>query len=155
YGMCASDLNDDRVSPDGPRRLMSAGDVVVWCRHRPEGAPWCLRHFAEERLTGAWRLFRHRNGIRLWAADHVEKLWPGACPEAAAEARGNLAPAADLHTNLGHQSPPATPEFRLDLLKAAGKVSPDFPFLDNYRLDGYLTYLHRLLDWAAQHRVPI
>jgi hypothetical protein len=40
-------------------------------------------------------------------------------------------------------------------LKAQNLVDAHFHFLDDYRLGGHLQYLHRILDWAAEHRVAV
>ena len=39
----------------------------------------------QERLGRGWQLFAYRDGIRLWAADNAERLWPGLCADAAAQ----------------------------------------------------------------------
>lgn len=155
YGITATDINDDRVVPQSPRELMDARDVVRWCRERPESTWWAVRNYGGERLTGAWKLMQYRDGIRLWAADKVENLWPGLCPEVAAEARAARERRESLRGSNGFQSPEPTPDFRLDCLKAAGKVEDTFSFLENYHVGVYLVYLHRLLDWAEIHHVPI
>jgi hypothetical protein len=154
YGITATDLNDDRVEPLGPRALMDADDVADWVRARPEAASWCLRHFASERLARAWQLYYYSEGIGLWAADRAERLYPGLCPDAAAQARAR----AGFNERLcrgGFLTAPATPDFRLDCLKARGAISPWFPYLENYRLGTYLAYLHRLIDWAGARGVPL
>ena len=87
YGITASDLNDSRDEPHGPRSLMEARDVLTWIRLRPKAAEWCLRQYGLARLSRSWNLFHFRNGIRLWAAHQIERLLPEACPEASAEAR--------------------------------------------------------------------
>jgi hypothetical protein len=156
YGITASDLNDDRVEPQGPRYLMAPGDVVRWARRRPADALWCVKQFLQERLGRGWQLFSYRDGIRLWAADNAERLWPGLCADAAAEARQNLFRSEILSTGPGLIAPPPAPRSaRLDVLKAEGRPIPPFPFLDHFRLGDYLAQLHRLLDWAAGHSVPL
>src|SRR5262249_47516383 len=35
YGITATDLNDSRLEPQGPRELMTTADVVAWARARP------------------------------------------------------------------------------------------------------------------------
>jgi hypothetical protein len=154
YGITATDLNEDRVEPQGPRTLMDAGDVAAWVRARPEAASWCLRHFASERVARAWQLYYHSEGIRLWAADRAERLRPGLCPELAAEARSRAGYNERLSRG-GFLTAAATPAGRLDCRKAAGSIGPEFPFLDNYRIGTYLAYLHRLIDWAAARGVPL
>jgi hypothetical protein len=155
YGITASDLNDSRDEPQGPRCLMDCDDLLTWTRSRPKRIEWCLRHFIHGRASRLWNLFHHRNGIRLWAADQAERLWPGACPEAAARARDGQLFSAALRSGDGFAPRPYLQVSRLDELRTAGQISPHFPFLENYRLGGHLTYLHRLLDWAAEHDVPI
>jgi hypothetical protein len=155
YGITATDLNDSRDEPQGPRVLMDFGDLLCWARHRPESIEWCLRHFAKARVTRLWNLFRFRNGIRLWAADCAERLWPGVCPEAAAVAREGLRFSAALHQGNGFAPRPQFRAGRLDHLRAGGHIPPRFSFLEKYRLGGHLAYLHHLLDWAAAHGVGV
>jgi hypothetical protein len=156
YGVSATDFNEDRVEPQGPRRLMDVGDVVRWSRGRPEAAGWCLRHFAEEHAERAWGLYYQRNAIRLWAAEQADRLWPGACPAAAAEARATREAAAGLRASHGFQA--ATDNDRLDRLKAAGRIdASSLPFMEHYRLDdaGYLRCLGRLLATAGRRGVTV
>lgn len=155
YGITATDLNEDRVEPSGPRQLMDVADVLRWSWGRPEAAAWCLRHFLQERLAQRWQLFYYRNGIRLWAADRAERLCPGLCSDAAAEARAGLQTSAALRAGHGFMRPPPDTVARYDRLKAQGAFGPTFPFLERYQLSGYLRYLNRLLDWAEQQGVPI
>ncbi len=157
YGVTATDLNDARVEPSGPRQIMSAADVARWAATRPASAEWCVRHFLLERASRLWQLNHYRNGIRLWVADRAERLWPGACPDAAAEARKGLAHTAAMRRGWGYSPPsPVTPADRLDALKAAGRMSDYFPFLEGYRIGGgHRAYLLRLLDWAERRRVPV
>ena len=156
YGITVSDLNEDRVEPQGPCYLMDVADVTRWMRDRPEGATWCLKQFAQEHLARLWNLYYYRNGIRLWAADRIERCWPGLCPEAAAEAREGLAYSSLLCLPRGLVSrPPAVPSFRLDYLKATGATLPPFHFLDRYQIRSYPAHVHRLLDWGERHGVPV
>jgi hypothetical protein len=152
YGVSASDYNDDRREGGGPTYLMGPGDAARWLRDRPDSAAWLARHYARDGLEGAWRLYAHRTGIRLWAADVGERCCPGLCPGAAAEARARRARARALHAAHGFQSAPAGPATRLDCLKAAGQFGPAAPFhfLENYRLGPYFKCLDRLLDGAAR-----
>ncbi len=155
YGITASDLNDGRDEPEGPRVLMTAGDVAVWLRLRPEAAEWCLRHYTRGRFNRAWSLFHFRNGIRLWAADCVERLRPGTCPEAAEEAREGLRYADALRRPDGYAPRPDFQAGSLVHMRAVGKVPERFPFLEKYRVGGHLRYLHRLLDWAEAGGVDV
>jgi len=154
YGITASDLNESRVEPEGPRVLMDLHDLAEWMRLRPSDAPWSLRHFACDRLGRLWNLYYYRDGIRLWAADRLERFRPGLCPETAADARTRAS-----HGELVARGEPisAMPDrsTRLDCLKTDGAIDPSFPFLDNYRLGAHLVHLHRLLDWAEARGVPV
>ncbi len=154
YGITASDLNESRVEPEGPRALMDVHDLADWLRLRPKDAPWTLRHFAGDRVGRLWNLYYYRDGIRLWAADHLDRVCPGLCPELAADARIR----AD-HGELVSRGEPisAAPDRagRLDCLKADGAIARWFPFLDNYRLGAHLVHLNRMLDWAAARGVPV
>jgi hypothetical protein len=155
YGVSATDYNEDRVEPYGPRRLMTSGDVLRWSWDRPEASVWAVRHFVQQHTESLWNLYSYRYGIRLWAADEVERLCPGVCPEAAAAARMALENSAALRSSHGFQTVPASPDGRLDCLKDAGKVDPTFPFMEHYRIDGYLRNLHRIMDQAARRRIPL
>jgi hypothetical protein len=157
YAVSATDLNDARVEPQGPRTLMTPADVVHWALLRPRDLEWCVRHFGGECVSRLWQLYRHRNGIRLWAADAAERLVPGWCPDLAAEARLKARVVGELRTGVGYRAEPAeTPNTRLDLRKAIGEPCDRLPFLEPYRLGGgHVQYLHRLLDWAAERRVAV
>jgi hypothetical protein len=155
YGITASDLNDGRQEPHGPRTLMDWSDLAAWVQTRPRSREWCVRHFLTARLERCWQLYRHPNGIRLWAADQAERLWPGAFRESAAEARKWLAISAALQQEHGFAPRPDIKRRRFDRLKAAGSLGPPFSFLDNYALGEHLGCLHQLLDWASRNRVEV
>lgn len=153
YGITASDLNEDRVEPQGPQYLMDAGDVVRWIRLRPEAATWCCRHMVKERLARLWNLYYYRKGIQLWLAEQAERCWPGCCPEAAFDALAarNFSEAAQSESGFLHRPPNIK---RLDLLKASG-APPLFPYLDQFEIKNYPVYVNAILDWADNHRVPL
>lgn len=157
YAASATDFNDARLEPQGPRSIMAPADVARWALARPRDCEWCLRHFFSECCGNLWQLYRHRSGIRLWAADTVERLSPGWCPELAAEARLKSGVVVELRSGTGYRHAPAeTPAARLDLWKAAGQPVDRLPFLEPYRLGGgHAQYLERLLDWAAQRNVEV
>jgi hypothetical protein len=155
YGVTASDLNDHRDEPQGPRQLMDWHDLPRWVRYRPEAADWAPRQFLWERLGRLWQLYAYRNGIRLWAADQVEQCWPGPFADAAAEARKGLRRATALHGPDGYAPDADTRVRSLAYLKAHGTNGPPIPFLDGYHLGGHLRYLHRLLDWAHGRGVAV
>jgi hypothetical protein len=154
YGITATDLNDDRRVPEGPRFLMDARDVLRWVHCRPKSAGWCLREFGQGKCNRVWKLFDYRNGIRLWAAERLEQLWPGCCPQSAAEAKTNLDDSACLAGH-GFRSPPDPHTHRLDQFKAAGSYGPPFPYMDHFRLGEHVKYLHHLLDWAEARHIPL
>jgi hypothetical protein len=154
YGITASDLNDDREEPHGPHSLMDVGDVADWIQSGHRASEWCVRHFVQGRLARAWQLFQYRNGIRLWAADLVEHVCTGLCPEAAAEAQDGLRLSRTIRQNHGFAPRPDFLSRRLDHLKAAG-FKDDFKLLNSYCLGSHLAYLHRLLDWADDHGVKV
>jgi hypothetical protein len=155
YGITASDLNDGRDEPHGPRSLMNVRDVARWVRLRPEAAEWCLRHWTLGRLSRAWNLFHFRNGIRLCFADNIERLSPETCPQAAAEAREGLRYARELRDNHGFAPRAGFQLHNLAQSKAAGSVPERFHFLEKYSLGGHLRYLHRLLEWADANGVAV
>ena len=134
---------------------MDVGDLARWARYRPEATEWCIRQFAQGRFARLWNLYYYRNGIRLWAADQIERLRPGCCPEAAAEARAALDYSAILGRGHGFAPRPGFQAARLDQLKKAGSLGAPFPFLNKYRVGGHLAYLRHLLDWAADHGVTV
>jgi hypothetical protein len=155
YGITASDLNDHRDEPQGPRQLMDWHDLPRWVRYRPEAADWAPRQFLWERLGRLWGLYYHRNGIRLWAADRVERRWPGPFAGAAAEARQGLERSAALRRADGYAPDCDTQTRSLADLKAHGLSGPPIPFLDHYQLGGHLRYLSRLLDRARGQGVAV
>jgi hypothetical protein len=155
YGITASDLNDSRDEPQGPRQLMTWDDLPRWVRDRPGAVEWGPRQFLTERVGRLWQLSYYRNGIRLWAADQFERRWPGPFAGAAAEARRGLARTAALRREDGYAPDAGTQARCLDRLKAHGPFNPPFHFLDDYRLGGHLRYLHHLLDWAEAHGVAV
>lgn len=156
YGIAATDLNGSRREPNGPRHLMTAGDVVRWAHTRPDQVGWGLWNHVAERVASLWALSYYRGGIRLWAADRIGARWPGLCPEAVAEARLNLARTALLDSPRGFAPPaPAPASLRLDWIKASGQPVPRFPFLDGYQVGPYLPYLDRLLDWGQRQGVQV
>jgi hypothetical protein len=155
YGITASDLNDSRLEPHGPRSLMTIGDLVELARSSPKTAAWCLRHYSRQRLSDSWNLFHFRNGIRLWAANCLDRLWPGLCPAAAAEARAGLRYTASMKCANGFAPQPEVQARRLDQMKAAGWTGQPFRFLDHYQLGQHVHQLHGLLDWAATHGVDL
>jgi hypothetical protein len=154
YGITASDLNDSRDEPHGPATLMRPGDLVCWARYRPAATEWCLRQFVQAHMSRLWQLYAYRNGIRLWAADRIDRFWPNACPAAAAEARSGLHFSNALRSGSGFAPRQCFVASRLDHLKAA-RALPPFHFLDKYRLGGHVHYLHRLLDWGDDLGVPV
>src|SRR5260370_37606041 len=98
---------------------MDRHDVATWIRTRPGPATGCLRQFVAGQLTNAWHLFHYRNGIRLWAADRIEHLFPGLSPAAAADARDGLRTSSTLREQNGYCPRPQIIICRLDVLKAA------------------------------------
>jgi hypothetical protein len=155
YGVTASDLNDNRDEPEGPRQLMTLGDVASWARQRPHGFEWCARQFFWERVARVWSLYYYRNGIRLWAADRAERSCPGLFAEAAREAGEGRRRAAQLHGGDGYAPHPDEQLRSWARMKAAGARGQPFGFLKNFRLGEHLNHLHRLLDWGEEHGVTI
>jgi hypothetical protein len=140
YGITASDINDDRHEPHGPRNLMGLGDMVQFSRCRPDLALWCFRHALDERVQGVWKLYYYRNGIRAWAEEQARNLREG---------KG----LANLLTP--HVQVEVFNKNRLDKLRARGKITDEFPFLEHFRVGGYVKDVHRLLDWGEQHGVSV
>jgi hypothetical protein len=156
YGITASDLNEDRVEPQGVCELMTLRETARWARERPEAATWCVRQVLQERLARAWKLYYYREGIRLWLADCLERRWPGICPGEAKEAHDGLGNCEALHTSRGLiPQQPVPPSLCLAHAKAEGGRLGDFLYLDHYRIAGYLRHLNRLLDWAERSHVRI
>lgn len=156
YGITASDINEDRVEPQGPCDLMTIRESECWIRERPEAAQWCVRQVVQERLARTWKLYYYREGIRLWLADCIERRWPGTCPQAATAARDGLNHWAALHSSHGMvPAPPVPPALCLARAKASGEKLKDFPFLDHYLIAGYVRHVNRLLDWAREHDVAV
>jgi hypothetical protein len=155
YGITASDINDGRDEPHGPRSLMDVGDTLRWVRYRPRAAEWGIRQFLQGQLNRVWQLFYYRNGIRLCASDYLEHLLPGACTEAAAEARDGLRYTMSIRTNHGYAPRPEFQARSHEQRKADNLNEKRFAFLEKFRLGGHLAYLHRLVDWASSHDVTL
>ena len=154
YGVSATDYNEDRVEPYGPRRLMTCGDLLRWSWDRPEAAGWAGRHYVQQHTESMWNLYSYRYGIRLWAADEVEWLCPGVCPEAAATAHGLWKPAAALRPITGFRRSPSLP-------KVGSTASRPPASRSHFSLHGPLSHrrllanLHRIMDRAAHRRIPL
>jgi len=155
YGITATDLNDSRDEPNGVWTLMDVADVAEWLRRRPAQGEWCVRHFFSEHLARLWSLRYYCNALRLWLAERAETSWPGACADAAAEARYHLTFTAALRRGDGFAPRPENHDQTLADLNAMNLVEPRFRFLEDYRLGGHLQYLHRILDWAAERGVDV
>jgi hypothetical protein len=155
YGLCATEFNEDRVEPLGPMFLMDGRDVIRWARQRPKAATWCVNKFVSERIAQLWSIGYYQRAMQHWAAYQLEEWWPGLCSAAAAEAFTELSLTVSMYGHNGYTPQPATPETRLDLLKARGRPLQGFSFMENYAVSGYLTYLHGLLDWAERRGVPV
>jgi hypothetical protein len=155
YGITATDLNDRRREPHGPASLMDVEDVAEMTAVQRATMFWYARHMAEDRLARLWNLYYFRRGIRLWAANCLERLWPGLCSAAAAEARAARGYSAAMRRPDGYAPNPGSFSRRYDLLKAAGPTDLPFDFLDGYRIGQHLAWVGRLLDWAAAHRVDV
>lgn len=149
YGITASDINDARQEHHGPYSLMTAGDWAEWVRTKPETAEWVTRHFVQGRLSRCWAAFRYRHGIRMWAAATADDYFPGCCPEATKEARANLRYTAAIRSGNGYAPNEGFVSYRYDEAKVYGRKLPPFGFLDKYRTEAHLRYLHKLTDWAA------
>ena len=155
YGITASDINDGRDEPHGPRSLMKPGDLPCWVRYRPHAIEWGLRQYVQGQLAHTWKLFYYRNGIRLWAADHLEQLTPGVCSDVAAEARDGLRYTQALRSNHGYAPRPEFQARSHTQRKATGMAEQRFPFLEKYRVGEHLSYLNHLLDWSTANGVDL
>jgi hypothetical protein len=155
YGITASDLNDNRDEPNGVWSFMDVADVAEWLQRRPDQGEWCVRHFVSEHLARLWQLHYYRNGIRLWAADHLGPWWPGTSPQALEQARYGLQFSAALRRGNGFAPRVENKDRTLAQLRANGLIEARFRFLEHYRLGGHLQYLHRILDWAAERGVAV
>ena len=155
YGITASDVNESRNEPSGPRTLMTVSDLGSWWGLRRDSFTWAVRQFALGRAAHLSNLVFYRNAIRLWAADCLERFWPGCCPQSAAEAAEGLRFAARLQADNGYAPRPNFQLDRFDLRKAAGQGFTYFPFLEKFRLGGHLAYLRRILDWAGERGVAV
>jgi hypothetical protein len=155
YGITATDLNEGRQQPKGPRSLMDFGDLVDWVRCRPDSASFMVRHYLRAKLASAWQLYRYRYALRLWAAAQADRCWPGAFLEVVEEADANRNYAAAMHRSDGFAPQPDGQIRQLDILKAQGNHHPVFEFFKDYHLGGHLAYLHRILDWAEASGVSV
>jgi hypothetical protein len=148
YGITASDLNDARHEPHGPASLMTFGDVFDWAVSRTDSREWVVRQYAVARVSRAWSLFRHRHGVRMWAALQADAISPGCCPEAVKEARELRDYADALRAGDGYAPAAGFVTRAYNYSKANSIPTPPFTFLDKYRTGSHLTCLHRLIDWC-------
>ena len=155
YGITASDINDGRDEPHGPRSLMKPSDLPCWVRYRPHAIEWGLRQYVQGQTAHLWKLFYYRNGVRLWAADTVERLCPGVCSDVAEEARDGLRYMQTIRANHGYAPRPEFQARSHTARKAAGQVEKRFPFLEKYHVGEHLSYLHHLLDWSINNGVEL
>jgi hypothetical protein len=155
YGIAPTDMNDTRDEPNGVWSLMDLADVLEWTRRRPAQAEWCWRHYLEEHLGRLWSLRYYRNAIRLCLADLAETWRPGTCPQTADEARYWLRFSALLRSPNGFAPRWEHHEQTLADLHARNLVETRFGFLENYQVGGHVQYLHRLLDWGAEHGTAV
>ena len=155
YGTTASDLNDARNEHHGPRSLMDWSDWWSWASSREDSAEWVTRHFLLSRLGGTWQLFRHRDGIKLWAAHQAHESLGLAFPDALARAEKNLEYTRAMREGNGYAPNPDFVNARYDQRKAAGLVQTSFHFLEKYRLGDHLSYLQRMLDWAEANGTDV
>src|SRR5207302_1069823 len=143
YGATASDFNDARQEPHGAWSLMTWADLGDWVRHRHGSAEWMTRQFVQGKLSRCWRLYHHRHAIRLWLADLAETAWPGSFPEAAREARLQLAFSANLRRGDGFAPNAGFRHRHYDQLKAAGGRDVLIGFMENYHVGEHLRQAHR------------
>jgi hypothetical protein len=155
YGITASDLNDTRNEPHGPRSIMDVADLTEWVRLRPEAAQYGIHHFALGRAAHGWQLFRYRNAIRLWAANAVENAWPDSFPDAAQEAHSELDYSAALHHEDGFAPRAQFRSRNLPEMIAEKRIPDRFQFLEKYHVGGHLRYLHKILDWTETNKVAV
>src|SRR5439155_8185663 len=73
----------------------------------------------------------------------------------APDARASRTYPADLRRDSGFAPNRSFLARRLDRLKADGWRCDRFQFLEKYRVGEHVRYLHRLLDWADEHRVAV
>jgi hypothetical protein len=155
YGITASDLNDSRNEPHGVHSVLTRADVAELTEVRPDARDWVLRHYARSQLEKASNLYRYRHGVRMWAAIQADRLFPGSCPEAKDEADELSEQSAALARGTGHAPLRGFSRVRYDQMKAAGKPSNPFNYLDRYRTGSHLKYLHKLADWCAERGVEL
>jgi hypothetical protein len=154
YGITASDLNDARGEPHGPRTLLGPADVLEVARTRPDAAEWTTRHYVEGKFGRASSVYRYRHAFRMWAATRSDELFPGCCPAALRDATEQREHADDLTGPVGYAPLRAFTDRRYDVIKVLGTVPP-FGFLNNYRTGSHLKYVHKLADWCAERGVEV
>lgn len=155
YGITASDINDSRHEPHGAASLLTVDDVSDWQQTRPDAAEWVTRHYWQGRAGEVWAAYRHRHGIKMWAAELADRMCPGCCPEAAAEADRQREIAANIEQHRGYAPTRWFATRRYDQMKASGWEQPPFEYLARYRTGSHLKYLHRLIDWAEANGVVV
>lgn len=155
YGLTVSDINDSRHEPHGPHSLMTWADLADWQQTRPDAVEWVTRQFLIGRANRLWAVYRYQHGIRMWAATQADRLAPGCCPVARAEAERHRLTGERIRANSGHTPMPWFADRRYDQMKASGWVAPPFTYVDRYRTGSHVRYLHRLIDWAEAHGTTV
>jgi hypothetical protein len=148
YGITASDINDSRHEPHGANSLLTMDDVRDWEHTRPDAAEWVTRHYWQSRLGEVWGAWRHRHGLKMWAATVADGVSPGCCPETTSEAKRQLQIGDDIARQRGYAPTQWFASRSYDHMKQAGWEQPPFEYLHRYRTGSHLKYLHRLIDWC-------
>jgi hypothetical protein len=156
YGVAVTDLNGNRVEPQGLRFLMDSGDLVRWARRRPDKAFRGVREFVRERVVTPVPLAYHADGLRFWAATRLDEVLPGFSAPTARKSLKNLDDSAVIRGREGYLPRGRVyPEGRLSVRKAQGRQEPPFIYLNRYDVRGHLSYLQGLLEWARARDVEV
>lgn len=156
YGCTASDLNDTRQEPNGPRSLLDRHDVWEWAREHPKSREWVLRQYLQARLGQTSALFRHRYAIRLWAADIAEDTFPGSFSKSKKEADHNKGLTLAMRSPGGFAPRPAFAAGNFAEWSQQERDKLPFNFLQKYTIGAqHMTSLTKLLDWAGKEKVDV
>ena len=134
YGCTASDLNDTRQEPNGPRVLLDRHDVWEWVRENPKSREWVTRQYVQARLGQTSALFRHRYAIRLWAADIAEDYFPGSFTKSQKEADHNKNLTLGMRSTGGFAPRPGFASNNFANWKQKEKDDLPFNFLQKYTI---------------------
>lgn len=156
YGCTASDLNDTRQEPNGPRCLVDRQDLWEWVREYPKSREWAVRRYALARLEQVSALYRHRYAIRLAAADVAEDYFPGSFEKTREEAARNKNHTLGMRSPGGYSPRPNFAGGNFAAWTPHERDQAPFNFFQRFAIGGqHMSELTKILDWAGKEKVDV